>query len=93
MSTRFFNVLSRLSPNCRQATHLISEAADHQLSPLDRIGLRLHLFICRSCRSYRRSVHILRELMRTDVDKAPVPDGEALPDTAKQRILQKLRSP
>jgi len=90
---RFLNALRRLSPNCREAASLISEATEHELSLLDRLGLLLHLLICRVCRAYRHSIRILNELMRSAPQNAPAPDDEALPDGAKERILQKLRSP
>ena len=93
MITRLLNILRRLSPNCRQSAQLISEASERQLSPLDRLGLRLHLLLCRACRSYQRAIHILGELMRTAAENPPVPDCEGLPDAAKERILQKLQSP
>ena len=44
MLRQFFNALFLLYPNCRQAAHLISERTEHELSPLDRLKSRLHLF-------------------------------------------------
>ena len=35
---------------CRQATRLISDAQERQLMTKEKIGLNLHLAICRHCR-------------------------------------------
>jgi len=41
-----------LSPGCREASRLQSEALDQPLSLPQRLGLRLHLLICKWCRRY-----------------------------------------
>ena len=89
---RSFNALRRLSPNCREAARLISEAHAHELSASDRVGLRLHVLICRSCRAYNHSIHILVELMRIVATKQYPGDADVLSEAAKERILHKLRS-
>lgn len=84
--------IKRLSPNCREAARLISEATDHELALCDRLGLRVHLYICGACRNYRRSIRILAELMRATAGKPLPPDGECLPDAARTRIRRKLKA-
>jgi hypothetical protein len=91
MIRRLLHALRRLSPNCRQAAHLISDATERELSLLDRLGLWLHLLICRACRGYQSSIHILRVLMRTAAGSPPASGGQDMPDEAKERILRKLR--
>jgi hypothetical protein len=93
MIKRSLDALRRLSPNCRQAADLISEATDRKLSPVDRLGLLLHLLICRACRAYRHSIRLLGDLMRTAAENPPASDGSGLSDAAKNRIAQKLRDP
>jgi hypothetical protein len=36
--------------SCRRAAELLSQALDEPLSTGERLQLRLHLFLCRSCR-------------------------------------------
>ncbi len=93
MRRRLLKALDRLNPSCREAVHLMSGAIDQELPRLDRLGLQMHLILCRACRAYRRSILILRSLMRTAGENPPPVDGEGLNDAAKERILQKLRSP
>lgn len=91
MIARLAKFVRRLSPTCREAARLISDAAERDLPRLDRIGLKLHLWICRACRSYRRSVEFLREALRAAArSDAPIADA-GLPPDAKQRLLAKLQ--
>jgi len=93
MIKHFLRFVQRLSPDCRESAHLISKAAEHELSRLDRIGLRMHLLICRACRNYERSIRILGLLIRTTMEKTPAPGAETLSEAARTRILQKLEAP
>jgi hypothetical protein len=52
--------LSSLSPSCRQAARLQSEALARPLSMPERFGLRLHLLICTWCRRFGEQVSFLR---------------------------------
>jgi len=93
MMKRTLNALRLLSPNCREAASLISDATARRLSPFERIGLKLHLVICRACRAYRHSVRVLAELMRATCEDPTALNGEALPEAAKDRILHKIQGP
>jgi hypothetical protein len=90
------NAVRRLSPNCREAAHLISEAVDRELPLLDRVGLRLHLYLCGACRRYQRSIDMLRRLMNAAAENSPPSGGDGrcdgLPSAAKERILRKLQA-
>ncbi len=50
--------------SCRQATELMSQEQDRPLGLGERIGLRLHVWICDACHNYRRQMGILREACR-----------------------------
>jgi hypothetical protein len=52
--------LHALSPNCREAIRLQSAALERPLSPLQRIGLRIHLMLCVWCLRYGREINFLR---------------------------------
>ena len=54
-------VMAVLSPNCRQASRLQSEALDHKLPVLQRVGLRIHLLLCKWCRRYGKQIRFLRD--------------------------------
>lgn len=50
--------------NCKQATELMSQGLDRQLSAGERLRLRLHLLFCVGCRRTQAQFRFLREAMR-----------------------------
>lgn len=62
--------------NCKQATHLLSEALDRPLDLKERLELKLHLKLCTGCRRYQQQMGVIRQACRgflsevsSDVDK------------------------
>lgn len=51
--------------SCRQATERISQDMDGELSLWNRIGLRVHLLICRGCRVTRQQLAFLGAATRS----------------------------
>jgi len=49
---------------CKEVSRLISQAQDEKLGFADRVALRLHLSICKSCVSFRKQLDFLREAAR-----------------------------
>ncbi|NVJ60597.1 MAG: zf-HC2 domain-containing protein [Gammaproteobacteria bacterium] len=39
-------------PNCKQVTEMSSQLVDHNLTRSQKFKLKLHLFVCDSCRAY-----------------------------------------
>ena len=82
-----------LTLSCDEATRLTSAAMDRRLSPVERIGLRLHYLCCRFCRRYRRQLRLIRDLLRRCEDhissEADV-SATTLPPDARERIRQAL---
>lgn len=82
---------SVLSPTCREATRLQSEALDQPLSFPRRLGLALHLMLCKWCRRYGRQIRFLRAAVRSHPDELnQVPDG--LSAEARERLKRALES-
>ena len=78
-----------LSPNCREAIRLQSDALDRPLPRLRRVGLRLHLFLCAWCSRYGKQIKFLRAAARRcDHDYGPAP---ALPPEARERIKEQVK--
>ena len=50
---------------CREASVLISEARDRKLRLHERLGLRVHLWMCISCRRFNRQVRLMCRLLRS----------------------------
>jgi len=50
--------------SCKEVTQMVSESLDHKLPLVQRIGIRIHLMMCKFCSRYRKQLLILREAMR-----------------------------
>lgn len=50
--------------NCVQATRLMSESQDRELSVSERTVLRMHTWICSGCRTFSGQVGFLRQAMK-----------------------------
>lgn len=50
--------------SCKQATELMSQEQDRRLGLAERVGLRLHVWICDGCANYRRQLGVLRAACR-----------------------------
>jgi hypothetical protein len=50
--------------SCKQATELMSQEQDRPLSLTERVGLRLHVWICTGCNKSRRQMSVLRDACR-----------------------------
>jgi hypothetical protein len=83
--------LRTLSPTCRDATRLQSGALDHPLSLPKRIGLRLHLFLCRWCRRYGQQIRFLRQAAHEHPDEVNHATPQTLSPEARARLKQSLR--
>ena len=81
--------------SCKDVTRLISESMDHSLPLGKRVGVRLHLLICKFCARYERQLLIIRDTVRRFVateETAGGTLGEPLSEEAKERIRRSLRS-
>lgn len=77
---------------CENASRLISEGQERQLSLKERMNLRLHLFMCTSCRRFERQLARVREIMRNESSQDSLENSVPLPDEAQERIRQALKS-
>lgn len=77
--------------SCKDVTQLISESMDTSLPIGKRIGMRLHLLMCKFCSRYERQLLLIRETVRCIVATEEKP-GETLSEEAKVRIRKSLRN-
>jgi hypothetical protein len=83
--------LHTLSPNCREASRLQSDALDQPLSLPRRFGLRLHLLICKWCRRYGKQIRFLRQAVHEHPDELSEAVPRSLSPEARERLKQTLR--
>ena len=77
---------------CDEASKLLSDGMERPLSRPERIGLRLHLWICRACRRFRRQILLLRHLMHGLSQEDP-PEASAPPlsEDGRARLQDAIR--
>ncbi len=80
---------------CKEVTHLISESLDRELPLSKRIGVRVHLSLCKFCRRYRRQLFFLRKACQDYQPKSEqeeIPPSASLPPEARHRIKKAIDS-
>jgi hypothetical protein len=79
-----------LTLHCETASELASQEMDEPLGLADRLALRAHVLICRSCRRFQRQLRWIRLAARSHVRDKPV-DQATLSPEARIRIARTLR--
>ena len=77
--------------NCREVTRLVSESLDRELPLSQRIGVKMHLFMCKLCPEVRRQMLFIREAIGrfSQEEMSPESDG-FLSSEARDRIKLSL---
>src|SRR5262245_13427173 len=91
LGTALKNGLRTISPTCRDATRLQSLALDEPLSLPKRIGLRLHVLLCKWCRRYGRQLRFLRQAAHEHPEQLTNATPRSLSPEARERLKQSLR--
>jgi hypothetical protein len=89
---RLRRALGALSPACKEATRLQSEALDRRLSGSEKLGLRLHLVLCKWCRRYGEQLKFLRSAARECEEHPSAQGAPGLSPEARERIKRSLES-
>jgi len=82
--------------SCKDVTQLLSESMDTSLPISRRVGVRLHLLMCKFCARYERQLLLIRETVRRLVETEEAVGGTLggqLSEGAKERIRRSLRNP
>jgi len=79
----------RWMPTCREATELASREMDEYLSLFDRLGLRMHLAICKNCRRFAVQLKEMRRLLQLETGADD--DAVGLDPDARRRIETELQ--
>ena len=74
--------------SCREVSALVSESLDRQLNLKERIGIHLHLMICRMCARYHRQIQFLSASARRVLQnpRSPFHARSSLSTEAQARI-------
>lgn len=82
--------------SCKDVTKLLSESMDRSIPLGMRIGVCLHLIICKWCARYERQLLLIRETVRRLAATLEAPgesSGETLSEEAKARIKKSINHP
>lgn len=81
-----------LLPTCHDAARLQSEAIDGKLCFSKRVGLRLHLLICKWCRRYGKQIEFLSHAATEHPEELTDAVSQTLSAEARERINRRLQS-
>jgi hypothetical protein len=76
---------------CKEVAQMVSESMDRNLPFFQRMGMRIHLLMCRLCAENRRQFLILRKLMRhCDEHGEDIESSATLTPEARERVKRSL---
>ena len=78
-------------PTCQRVGRLQSAGLDQPQSFSKRLGLRLHLLVCKWCRRYGRQICFLREAAHQHSDELTQATPASLSSEARERLRRSLR--
>ena len=79
-----------LTLRCGEAARLASDSLDRPLGVADRVGLRLHLWICRPCHRFLHQLREMRDAARRIGQVEPDALGPPMPDDVRERLTRTL---
>ena len=88
----FISAVADLSPGCKHASRLQSEALNHQLPARQRLGLKIHLMLCDWCRRYGKQTSMLRDATHQHPGEMIPPVPQSLSEEARERLKQRLNA-
>ena len=91
--TNFARWVGQLSPSCKEAACLQSLALARPLTPVESVGLRVHLLFCKCCRTYGKQIRFLRSAAQARASENEPPLFRlGLSSEARERIKRNLQS-
>ena len=82
----------RFMYTCRDVAELLSLSLDHGLTPLQRLGMSLHLFLCGACaRHHSQMLCLVAVFRKTQADPDTTFSFLGLSGEARERIRNSMR--
>ena len=80
--------------SCKEIANLASQSLDTKLTMRQRLGMRLHLMMCKFCSNYTKNLKFIHRTMASQEQNETLNQcKESLSSTARARIRQKLSNP
>lgn len=70
---------------CKELTELVTEYLEGEMRFMERLSFRMHIAMCRSCRTY------VRQLKQTVEVLGGLPDDFEIPDEVRDELLEVFR--
>ncbi len=74
--------------SCKQASQLISQSLERQLSGGERFKLRLHLLICRFCKRFSQQLSLIKLAVKKQVVNIENDEKIRLSQPVQKKITQ-----
>jgi predicted anti-sigma-YlaC factor YlaD len=84
---KVMNAMQPVVMPCSEATRLVSDSMDGELSFRLKVRVRLHLALCKWCRRFEMQLALMRSLISKEEETDA---GSALSDDAKESIKQEM---
>jgi hypothetical protein len=75
--------------SCREASRLISESLDRELTRRERWSLRIHAAICTACQRFAKQIKLLRDAIAEAPEAARGSWAEGAQLSAERKALMK----
>ena len=76
---------------CEDATHLISDSLDRDLTLSERLAVAVHAVLCRSCRRFRQQMDLLRAASQRLAARYHAGDWGPSPPLLSEEVRQRIR--
>ena len=87
------NIKKIFALNCEESSRLLSAKQDKSLTRIEKLALRSHLLICRSCRRYNKQLDVIHRLFqlfnKKDADVPELKLTDEKRDQIKKTITEK----
>ncbi|MEA1786739.1 hypothetical protein U1E44_11595 [Arenibacter sp. GZD96] len=83
-------IMNMLFLSCKQATALVEKKQVTTLSLLERIQLKMHIWMCSACRSYEKQSLLMNSLMQRMVSRSKE-ELNHMDEAAKKKVLQQIK--
>jgi hypothetical protein len=77
---------------CKEATELLSQSLDRKLTFGQKLGLKMHLSMCKLCTRHKKQMSFLQKLFsRNTEESANLHKSLSLSDEKKEEIKEDIR--
>lgn len=76
--------------SCKETSKLVSDAQERHLSLTEKVGVFIHLLICKPCLTYKHHLKFIKKAVLSAKDDTTITPDKSLHDDARDRIRQKL---